>query len=180
MRVLAALAIAAAGVLAAPAAAHGPCGCLDPRLAEAGRSVRIAGGQPAYRVVFNPRPRELGIAPAHLASAHRADVATTTVLDRPRRRPIRRARLRVPAGTPPGVYLVLIFDGGEGGAHSTWEYLHVVEPADRSGRGVIAWRADAPERDDGLSARAMLAGSAATAVAAGIALAVILRRRRRR
>jgi hypothetical protein len=34
-----------------------------------------------------------------------------------------------PRGTPPGLYMVLIFDGGEGGAHNTWDYLHVIDPA---------------------------------------------------
>lgn len=121
---LIAAAIVIGGWVTTPAVAHGPCRCLDPRLAEADSPVRIGfeievgqttgRGYPAYRVVFNPHPSDLGIAPRLLGSAYRADVATTTVLSRPRNRPTRRARFRVPAGTPPGVYLVLIFDGNEG------------------------------------------------------------------
>jgi hypothetical protein len=144
---LAALTAAAAGLAgpgAARAVAHGPCGCLDRTLAEPGSEVRIAGpdrrwpGHPAYRVVLNPRPGDLGITPGHLASAHRADAPTTTVLSRPRRRPTRRARFRVPEGTPPGLYMVLIWDGEEGGAHTTWDYLHVADPDHPAHRGVVA------------------------------------------
>ena len=130
-----------------PALGHGPCRCLDPRLAEAGSPVRVGleigvgetrgRGYPAYRVIFNPRPRDLGIAPRLLASAYRADVPTTTVLSRPRDRPTRRGRFRVPVSIPPGVYMVLIFDGGEGGAHNTWEYLHIIDP-EQATTGVVA------------------------------------------
>lgn len=130
-----------------PALAHGPCPCLDPRVAEAGGHVRVGfevgvgetrgRGYPAYRVIFNPRPRDLGIAPRLLASAYRADVPTTMVLSRPRNRPTRRGRFRIPTGTPPGVYMVLIFDGSEGGAHNSWEYLHVIDPDHATG-GVVA------------------------------------------
>jgi len=123
--VLAALLLLAAGGVT-PAHAHGPCGCLEPRLPQAGGSVRI--GSPAYRVTFNPRPRDLGIAPQYLASAHRQDVAAATVMSRPRTRPVRGARFRVPSATPPGLYMVLTFDGSEGGAHNTWDYLHVIAP----------------------------------------------------
>ena len=130
-----------------PALGHGPCRCLDPRVSEAGGSVRVGfevgigeitgRGHPAYRVIFNPRPGDLGIAPRLLASAYRADVPTTTVMSRPRDRPTRRGRFRVPAATLPGVYMVLIFDGSEGGAHNTWEYLHVINP-DEATAGVVA------------------------------------------
>ena len=128
--------VAALAVLnPAPAAAHGPCGCVNPRIVEAGSQVRLtdadgrqAGGvgYPAYRVVFNPGPDDLGIAPQYLDSAHRPDAQTTTVLSRSSRRPTRRGRFEVPDATPPGLYMVLIFDGEEGGAHNTWDYLHVV------------------------------------------------------
>ncbi|CAA9485564.1 MAG: hypothetical protein AVDCRST_MAG69-1038 [uncultured Solirubrobacteraceae bacterium] len=138
MRALVALigSVSALAVLtAAPAGAHGPCGCLDPRIVEAGSLVRLTdqqgrqaggAGYPAYRVVFNPARADLGIAPSYLASAHRPDAPTTTVLSRSPRRPTRRGRFEVPRATPPGLYMVLIFDGEEGGAHNTWDYLHVV------------------------------------------------------
>jgi hypothetical protein len=129
---------ALAALTTSPAAAHGPCGCLDPVLTQVGAKVRITGGPgvgqakgsgwPAYRVVFNPRPTDLGIAPDYLTSAYRSDAPTVTVLSRSRKDPTRRGSLRVPT-TPDGLYIVLIFNGGEGGAHNTWDYLHVVDRA---------------------------------------------------
>jgi len=115
-------------------AAHGPCDCLGARVVQPGAQVRIVGsdgrqaggtGYPAYRVVFNPRPADLGIAPAYLAGAYRADGPSATVLSRAPTDPTRRGRFRVPRDAPPGLYMVLIFDGEEGGAHNTWDYLHV-------------------------------------------------------
>jgi hypothetical protein len=125
------------GLSPTSAVAHGPCGCLDPVMARSGHVVTItawlhepgATGYPAYRVVFNPRPGDLGIAPGYLSSAYRPDAPTAIVFDRPRSAPVRNARFRVPRGTRPGLYMVLIFDGGEGGAHNTWDYLHVIDPA---------------------------------------------------
>jgi hypothetical protein len=143
----------AALVLWAPiAVGHGPCRCLDRVLVKAGEQVRLtdavghqaAGvGYPAYRVVFNPRPTDFGIAPGYLASAYRADAPTTTVLSRPRRDPTRRGRFVIPSGTPAGLYMVLIWDGDEGGAHNTWEYLHVAARDESDGLGVVA-RQDEP------------------------------------
>lgn len=129
-----------------PADAHGPCGCLGEALTAPGREVRIGTergqpgirGVPAYRVVFNPRPSDFGIAPRYLASAYRADAPTTTVLSRSRHKPIRNARFRVPQDTPPGLYMVIIWDGGEGGGHNTWDYLHVAAMDDEDPSGVVA------------------------------------------
>lgn len=195
--ILIAAAIVIGGWMTTPAVAHGPCRCLDPRLAEAGSPVRIAfeievglttgRGYPAYRVVFNPHPSDLGIAPRLLASAYRADVATTTVLSRPHDRPTRRARFRVPAGTPPGVYLVLIFDGNEGGAHNTWEYLHVID-ADRETAGVVARprtpavpaATDATQRDSSSPWSVAWPAAVASFALALIVVGTRLHRRRRR
>lgn len=168
LRILAVLlALVAAG--AAPARAHGPCLCLHPVLVEPGEG-RVTAGTPAFRVILNPRPRELGIAPDALASAYRVASPTLTLLDRSRRKPLRRWSFRVP-DVPPGVYLVLIFDGSEGGAHSTWDYLHVAGPAPRG--TVAAAVGDGRARP----APALLPVAAAAAVALA---AVIARRRARR
>ena len=134
------------GVVTAPARAHGPCRCLDPVLVQPGGTVRITDGlgrqrngrgYPAYRVIFNPRPEQLGIAPGYLSSAHRVDGPSRTVLSRPHRRPTRSGRFRVPSDAPPGLYMVLILDGGEGGAHNTWDYLHVTDWNAPSTPGVV-------------------------------------------
>jgi hypothetical protein len=132
------------GAIVAPtAAAHGPCGCLDPAAAPAGVEVRVGGGLhgarlSAYRVVLNPRPSDYGIAPRYLASAYRADAPTVTLLSRSARRPVENARVRVPKDMPPGLYMVLVWDGEEGGAHNTWGYLHVLDPDDETSGGVVA------------------------------------------
>ncbi len=126
----AAAATAAAGPAADSAAAHGPCGCTFPVVARPGQLV-VTG--PAYRIVMNP-PAGLfrgGAGPPQLASGYRADTPTRDVLRRPRPRWPRRAprgRFRVPADTPPGIYLLLIFDGGEAGQHAAFDYLHVPDP----------------------------------------------------
>ncbi len=131
-RLTVALLVPVIGALTAPpAAGHGPCGCLQPVLTQVAAKVRITG--PAYRVVFNPRPADLGIAPAYLTSAYRRDAPTVIVLSRSRKDPTRRGSFRVPK-TPDGLYMVLIFDGEEGGAHNTWDYLHVVDRARRKSR----------------------------------------------
>lgn len=130
-----------------PALAHGPCGCLSPVLASTGDQIRITGGPgrgqagdtgwPAYRVVFNADPDDFGTMPSYLSSAYRADAPTTTVLSRPRRQPTREGRFRVPSGTPPGLYLVQIFDSSEGGSHSTFDYVHVVDRDEPEQGGVV-------------------------------------------
>lgn len=167
------------------AVAHGPCECLEPRVVPVGSVVRITGGPgrgqagdigyPAYRVIFNPRPADLLVAPDHLASAYRADVATTTVLSRPRRKPTRKGTFRVPHVSP-GLYMVLIFDGGEGGAHSTWDYLHVVD-SERPAPGVVGRTSTSagPQgatdgvrrrgQDDGSKTRGAVAAAVVAAVA---------------
>ena len=121
------LVLAAAATLAAPATAHGPCSCTFPQLARPGQTVRTAR---AYRIVWNPTSGYFAGAagPRELASAFRADAPTRVVLDRDRPPYPRRARVGrfdVPQDTPPGLYLVLVFDGSEGGQHATWDYVHV-------------------------------------------------------
>lgn len=197
----AALAVLLLASFAPVARAHGPCGCVDPRIVQAGAEVRIAAptssrsagttGYPAYRVLFNPRPGDLGIAPRHLASAHRRDVPTTTVLDRPRRAPTRNGRFSVPQTTPPGVYLVLIFDGGEGGAHNTWDYVHVVDSDEAAAAGTIAAGSGrAGSADGGAGAPTdeagprtprwpLLGGVGLAGLLAGMATSAAVRRRRR-
>jgi len=70
-----------------------------------GDRVRLLN-KPAYKVIFNPRPKHYStsIAPDELAGAYRPDAPTTTVMSRPRTRETRKGRFRVPAA-PPGVYL---------------------------------------------------------------------------
>lgn len=181
-------AVALIAWLAPAALAHGPCGCVDPRLVPAGGQVRIASpagsaagkGHPAYRVLFNPRPADFGIAPEYLASAHRADVPATTVLDRPRRQPTRRGRFRIPPETPPGLYMVLIFDGGEGGAHNTWDYLHVIDLDEEEHAGAVA-RSERSSGADGAASDtpgwSLVVGAGVVCLLIGAAGGALARRR---
>ena len=41
-------------------------------------------------------------------------------------RPVKRAVFRIPEDLRPGLYLMLIYDGSEGGQHYTWDYFHVL------------------------------------------------------
>lgn len=155
--------VAAFALQASDALAHGPCGCLFPTLGKTGTRIAITH-TPAYRVLFNPKPGQLTIS-KDLASAYRPQSPTVTLLSRPRNKPIPRTSFRVPK-VPPGVYLILIFDGSEGGAHNTWDYLHVPGPAPAATQRP-------PARRPSSSPRASSDGTAWLAwLAAGIALGV--------
>lgn len=158
---------------ASDALAHGPCGCLFPTLTKSGARVSITQ-TPAYRVLFNPKPDQLGIAPKDLATAYRPRSPTVTLLSRPRKKPIRRTSFRIPS-VPPGVYMVLIFDGSEGGAHNTWDYLHVLGPAPAADQRppATAPSSSAPASSDGTAWLAWLAGG----IALGIGGALLYNRR---
>lgn len=81
----------------------------------------------AYKVVFNPRPVDYGSAMRDVGyhSAYQPEAPSKTVVLRPQSKPARRLTFHVP-NAPPGVYLVLILDGTEGGTHATWAYYHVL------------------------------------------------------
>jgi hypothetical protein len=135
---------------ATTAAAHGPCDCITPELGETGVRVRIARTT-AFKVIFNPKPAQYGAAmrDTGYASAYQSGAPTATVLSLPRNRRQRNAKFRVP-DVPPGVYLVLIFDGSELGQHTTWDYYHVIGPPPAT-RQAAATPPRAPEGgDDGV------------------------------
>jgi hypothetical protein len=109
------------------ARAHGPCGCLTPASGPPGTTVSTSA---AYKVVFNPDRTDLGLGPESLWRHHQPGVTPKAVYRStyrysalPLTRPV---EFRIPAA-PPGRYLVSIYDGGEGGAHYTWEYFRVTE-----------------------------------------------------
>lgn len=85
--------------------------------------------------------------------------------------------------------MVLIFDGGEGGAHNTWDYLHVVDRArHQPGRQPAATtparqrtRTPSATSSSGTSpALAALLGGATGAIVTLTAVHLVARRRRRR
>ena len=114
-------------LLALPAQAaqgHGPCQCSFPEVGEAGTKVKTRSA--AYKVIINPRAEDFLIGPSGIESAYRPEAPRKVLLSRPKTRPLRGPSVRVPAAMPPGLYLILIFDGSEGGVHYTWDYFHVL------------------------------------------------------
>ena len=111
-------------LLAPAAAAHGPCGCLEPASGPPGTVVRA--DHPLMRVIFNPARADLGIGPARLWRRHRPGPARV-LLRRPYRYPPEYGpgRFTIPR-VAPGRYLVALHDGGEGGAHYSWGTITVV------------------------------------------------------
>jgi hypothetical protein len=82
--------------------------------------------------------------------------------------------------------MVLIFDGEEGGAHNTWDYLHVVDSARRESRQrpspttPTRQRAPTTPAADSVPAIAAVLGGVAGATLALIGVHLVVRRRHRR
>ena len=162
-------------VAPASAPAHGPCECTSPDIVEPGQRIRTGR---AYKVIWNPAPRDFKdqTTPADLASGFRSDAPSEVVLRRPRTRPLPRAAFRVPQGTPPGIYFVLVFDGSEGGAHTTWDYVQVRGRPKAQTEG--AQHVQSGAGDDGSRGMTAVLGVGGVALLAAAGLAVSRRRRR--
>jgi len=102
-------------LLAGTAGAHGPCGCL-PRTAVPDERFVLNN---VFRAVWNPTREDIYYRQPALVAAHVNGTPRVVLLDRPRRDARTRATLRVP-DVPAGRYLVLLYDGTEGGRHYTW------------------------------------------------------------
>ena len=156
------------------ASAHGPCGCLTPREAAPGTKVHAA--YPVYKIVFNPDRADLGIGPERLWRQHHGG-PPVTVLRRTWRyseRPLNDGGTFVVPRVAPGRYLVALYDGGEGGAHYSWETLTVVgaEPTPSK---------QAPTRarsSSGGVALPLFIGAVAASLLAGLAAGAALHKRR--
>lgn len=154
------------------AGAHGPCACTFPEVGRAGATLHIRS--PTYKVIINPTATDFTIEPSGLESAHRTDAPTATLLSLPPKRPRRRAPVRIPTAMPPGVYLILIYDGSEGGSHYTWDYFHVLGP------GPLPSVRRPGEKHDSDLVPALIGAGIAAAGAAGLAGLMNRRRERRR
>jgi hypothetical protein len=151
------------------AAAHGPCTCTTPAVTEAGAKVRTGE---AYKVIWNPAPSDFtGSVPAGLESGYQPDAPTEVVVDRPRDDPAKRPSFRVPSATPPGIYLVLIYDGSEGGTHATWDYVQIRGPEPTA-------TASGSSGGNGDGGQGALAAAFGVGVCASLVSLVLLRRRR--
>jgi hypothetical protein len=158
---------------AVPAVAHGPCGCIRPVTATPGE--RLVSTYPTIKIVWNPIPEDLLIGPDYLGRDH-VDGQPRVVLQK-QPQPAS-ASFQVPA-TAPGRYLVLLYDGTEGGTHYSWDYI-TVRPAPRSatstGPFVVA---SAPPRQGGRGGLALAGLSAALLSLLAVGMFVRVRRNRR-
>jgi hypothetical protein len=123
--VLASACASALLMTAVPAVAHGPCGCIRPATATPGE--QLASTYPTIRIVWNPVPADLLIGPDYLGRDHVDGQPRVVLQEQPQPAS---ASFQVPA-TAPGRYLVLLYDGTEGGAHYSWDYI-TVRPGRRS------------------------------------------------
>ena len=175
IRFLIVAAACASAVLApaGPAAAHGPCGCITPAAAIPGE--QLVSTYPTVKVVWNPVPADLPIGPDYLARDHVTGQPRVVLQEQPQPGS---ASFRVPA-TAPGRYLVVLYDGTEGGAHYSWDYI-TVRPGPRSSssaRPTVA--ATGLARRAGGLAGSVLAGLGAMLVALfGGAVLVLVRKHR--
>jgi hypothetical protein len=117
--VLAAACASALLMTAVPAAAHGPCGCIRPAAARPGE--QLVSTVPTIKLIWNPVPSDLLIGPDYLGRDH-VDGQPRVVLQEQPQPAV--ASFQVPA-TAPGRYLVLMYDGTEGGVHYSWDYITV-------------------------------------------------------
>lgn len=106
------VALALLGLGATAASAHGPCRCLPPEV-RPGDAMVINN---VFRVVLNPTRRDIYYEQPALIAAHVDGTPREVLVDRDRGDARKRARLVVP-NVPAGRYLVLMYDGSEGGAH---------------------------------------------------------------
>ena len=105
--------------LVVPAAAHGPCGCVSPAVTRPGE--QLVSSVPTIKIVWNPIRDDLFIGPYYLARDHVTGQPRVVLQDQPQPAS---ATFRVPL-TAPGRYLVLLYDGTEGGVHYSWDYIRV-------------------------------------------------------
>jgi hypothetical protein len=116
------MALVALGLEGTAASAHGPCGCL-PRTAYPGDAV-VTNNVFVFRAVWNPTRADIYYGQPALIAAHVDGAPRIVLLNRDRKDARERARLLVPE-VPTGRYLVLLYDGSEGGAHYTWDSMTV-------------------------------------------------------
>jgi hypothetical protein len=158
---------------AVPAVAHGPCGCIRPATATPGE--RLASTYPTIKIVWNPVPADLLIGPDYLGRDHVDGQPRVVLQEQPQPAS---ASFQVPA-TAPGLYLVLLYDGTEGGAHYSWDYI-TVRPGPRSApsAGPTAVTT-APARRGGRAGLALAGLSAALLSLLAVGIFVWARKHRR-
>lgn len=123
-----------------PAIAHGPCGavgssCLEPNLGPRGTEVTTEGFE-GVLAVWNPRPNILALGVP--GSSKDCDIKCAEAkpiyhFDQPLvvlAEADHRSQLQfVVPDVPPGKYIVVMYDGSEGGRHYTWNAFKVTGAA---------------------------------------------------
>jgi hypothetical protein len=117
---------------ASPAFGHGPCGCTGPAFegenapeVEAAPGDRLVIMESAIEVVWNPDPDDLRIGAFPAIADDQVETVRTEILARsetPKRHVV-----RVP-DSPDGRYLMVVYDGSEGGQHYTWDHVRLSGP----------------------------------------------------
>ena len=172
--VLAAGCASALLVTAVPAVAHGPCGCIKPASATPGE--QLASTYPTIKIIWNPVPADLLIGPDYLGRDHIDGQPRVVLQEQPQPA---LASFQVPA-TAPGRYLVLLYDGTEGGAHYSWDYITVRSgPRSAPSVGPTVGTA-APTRRGGRGGLALAGISGALLLLLGVGMFVWARKHRRK
>ena len=162
------------GLGATAAGAHGPCRCL-PRDVRPGDAMVTNN---VFRAVWNPTRADIYYEQPALIAAHVRRSPRVVLLDRDRGDADKRARLVVP-NVRAGRYLVLMYDGSEGGAHYTWDSVTVRgRPAVKDSPSAVV--TSGPSAAGGGSAFPMVAVVASVLVLAVVGAAFELRCRRAR
>jgi hypothetical protein len=164
--------VSALVMAAGPTAAHGPCGCITPTAATPGE--QLVSTYPTIKIVWNPVPADFLIGPDDLTRAHVSGQPRLVLQEQPRPSP---ATFRVPT-TAPGRYLVLLYDGTEGGGHYSWDYITVRSgPRPPSSTRPAAAATEPARRAGGLNSP-VLVGLAALVALLGASVLVLARRHR--
>lgn len=104
----------------AAAYAHGPCHCLPATAVPGDRVVT----NNVFRAIWNPTREDIYYEQSALVAAHVKGTPRLVLVDRDRSQARQDARFFIPA-VPAGKYLVLLYDGSEGGEHYTWDTINV-------------------------------------------------------
>lgn len=173
LRFVAVAVLVVAAVVPPRAFGHGPCACLTPPAGPPG--TRVHAAYPLYKAIFNPDRADLAIGPESLWSLHRGGPTITVYRAtwRYSRRPLNKGGSFVVPRIAPGRYLVALYDGGEGGAHYSWETF-TVRPGTAARPLSTAPR---PGASDGVSP-GLFAGGIVAALVAGLVGGAAFQRRR--
>ena len=118
--------VAAAGVFAPAAVAHGPCGICLSRISGPPGTKVTAQHTTAYRIVWNGSglPQDGALRPLYRRGQPTVELVELAV-------PRESVSFRVPAAAP-GRHPVVIYDGSENGFHYTFDVFRVIRDDEES------------------------------------------------